>query len=495
MVGVVSDFFIVLSVFLPFIGAIFIAIAGERRKNLKEAITVCTAFLTFLLTTILTQRLLNGESPFVKIIRFSNNVDFHLKVDPFGAIFANLSSFLWVFVSIYSIGYMRALKEKRQTRFYAMFATAIGSAIGVAYSGNLLTLYMFYEFLTLSTYPLVAHKETYEAIDAGRKYLAYLLSGAGAVLFGIVGIYLLYGTTDFSPGGFLAKKTDSPFLGILFFSLFFGFGTKAALMPLHEWLPSAMVAPTPVSALLHAVAVVKAGVFCVLRTVFYLFGPNLINMYEIWLISAIFACVTVLFSNILAIYEDNLKRRLAFSTVNNLSLIILGGLLLTPSSVKGALLHMFYHGFMKITLFMCAGAFYVATKKELVSQLHGIGKKMPHIMIPFTIGAMGLIGIPPISGFLSKWYLCKGAIEKNEVIFLFVFLMSALLDAIYFAPIIFRGFFGNGDNEGIKNPTSFSLVLPLVFTGLASILLFLFPDWLFHLHKLSGMVVESVLGG
>lgn len=482
------------SIFLPFLASFLILSLGEKRETLRDIITVFTSFLTFAFVLLCTNSLLAGELVEMRIVSLAKNVDLYLKFDAFGAIFANLSSFLWILVSIYSFSYMRALGEHNQGRFYSMFAMAIGSALGVAYSGNVLTMYLFYEILTLSTYPLVLHEESEEAIKAGRKYLAYLLSGAGLILFAMVYTYLENGTLDFLPGGFFRGDSDPVTQAIILISFFVGFGIKAAIMPFHEWLPSAMVAPTPVSALLHAVAVVKAGVFCVMRTVLFIFGPAFLLSSNLWFFLALFVSFTVIMANVLAISEDNLKRRLAFSTVNNLSVIILGSLLLTHSGVKGALLHMVYHGFMKITLFMCAGAIYVGQRKSLVSELDGVGKSLPITMFSFTVGALGLVGIPPICGFLSKWYLCLGSLERNEILFLSVFLISAILDGIYFLPIVFRSFSRKSESHNKRTYLPTGLEGPLLFTGLASIYLFLFPDSIFRFYTLSSTVAKSVLG-
>jgi multicomponent Na+:H+ antiporter subunit D len=398
-------------------------------------------------------------------------------------------------VSVYSIGYMRTLKEHAQTRFYFCFAMALFGTTGVALSGNLLTLYMFYEILTIATFPLVAHKETPEALRAGRKYLVYLLTGAAFVLFSMVATYYLAGSLDFVAGGFVGGKGSPDLLRIIFATFIIGFGTKAAIMPLHEWLPSAMVAPAPVSALLHAVAVVKAGVFCCLRVILYVFGPDTLSDLNLWSVLAVIVSFTVIGANLLALTQDNLKRRLAFSTINNLAVIILGASLITLDSVRGALLHLPFHGFMKITLFMCAGAIYMATKKELISEMDGIGRQMPVTMAAFTVGAAGLVGIPPVAGFLSKWYLCLGALQAGQIAFLFVFLASALLDAAYFFPIVFHAFFKLGTENPVKVRESVLLAVPLAVTGLFSVVFFVFPDALFHFYGLGGVVVESLFGG
>jgi len=477
---------------LPFFGAALILLTGKRQL-LRDFWTIVVSIGTFLLVASLVPDIIKNGAVEYHLLKFYPGLSLKIKVDAFGLTFALLSSFLWIVVSFYAIGYMRSLREHNETRFFASFSTAMGGAIGVALSGNLFTLYMFYEILTISTYPLVAHKETEEARKAGRKYLAYLLSGAAFVLFSMAATYFLTGTLDFQSGGFIRPQGNENLLKIIFISFVIGFGTKAAIMPLHEWLPSAMVAPTPVSALLHAVAVVKAGVFCVLRVILYVFGPEALSYLNLPFIFAIIVSFTVIFSNIIAISQDNLKRRLAFSTVNNLSIIILGGIMLSPMGVIGAMLHLVFHGFMKITLFMCAGAIFVRTGKELVSQLEGIGAKMPFTMAAFTVGALGLIGIPPVAGFLSKWFLCMGAIEGRTWGFLLVFLLSALLDAVYFLPIIYEAFFKKRPYEKSSlQEAPASLVVPLVITALASVALFIFPD---TFYLLAEEVAKSIFPG
>jgi formate hydrogenlyase subunit 3/multisubunit Na+/H+ antiporter MnhD subunit len=275
-----------------------------------------------------------------------------------------------------------------------------------------------------------------------------------------------------------------------------GFGSKAALMPIHEWLPSAMVAPTPVSALLHAVAVVKAGVFCVLRVILYVFGPVLLKLLNVWLVLAYIVSFTVVAANILALTQDNLKRRLAFSTISSLAMIILGACLLTADSARGAILYIPFHGFMKITLFMCSGAIFVKTKKKLVSELDGIGRQMPLTMAAFSIAAAGLVGIPPVCGFISKWYLCTGAYQSHEMLFLFVFLISALLDAAYLFPIVYSAFFKKPDSEQpLVNEAPLFIVIPSVLTAMVSVILFIFPGWLFAFFNLAGLVVTFMPWG
>ncbi|MEW6263674.1 MAG: monovalent cation/H+ antiporter subunit D family protein [Thermodesulfobacteriota bacterium] len=485
-----------LSVLAPLIGAALILVTRAKRADLREFCTILASVGLFGAVYAMIPLVLEGRTLKFTLVPITNGVALELRVDAFGLVFALLASFLWIVVSVYAIGYMRGLKEHAQTRFYFCFAMAIFGATGVALSGNLLTLYMFYEILTVATFPLVAHKETPEAAKAARKYLVYLLTGAAFVLFAMAATYYLTGSLDFFAGGFVAGRGSPDFLRIIFAAFIIGFGTKAALMPLHEWLPSAMVAPTPVSALLHAVAVVKAGVFCCLRVILYVFGPKTLTDLHLWTTLAVVVSFTVIAANLFALTQDNLKRRLAFSTINNLAVIILGASLITFESVRGALLHLPFHGFMKITLFMCAGAIYVATKKELISDLNGIGRRMPVTMTAFTIGAAGLVGIPPVSGFLSKWYLCLGALRAGEIVFLFVFLTSALLDAAYFFPIIFNAFFKPGPgNPGRVREAPFPLVAPLAVTAFFSVVFFFFPDAVFYFYGLGDIVVKNLFGG
>jgi len=485
-----------IAVLAPMIGAALILMTGTKRPNLREFWTILASVVQFAAVYGMIPQVIQGQTLKFTLVPLGSGVALELRVDPFGMIFALLASFLWIMVSVYSIGYMRSLKEHAQTRFYFCFAMALSGAAGVALSGNLLTLYMFYEILTVATFPLVAHKETPEALKAARKYLVYLLTGAVFVLFSIAATYYLTGSLDFVAGGFVAGHGSAELLRIIFAGFIIGFGTKAAIMPLHEWLPSAMVAPTPVSALLHAVAVVKAGVFCCLRVIFYVYGPKTLNDLNLWIVLAVVVSFTVIAANLFALTQDNLKRRLAFSTINNLAVIILGASLITFDSVRGALLHLPFHGFMKITLFMCAGSIYVATKKELISEMDGIGRQMPVTMAAFTVGAAGLVGIPPVCGFLSKWFLCLGALQAGEILFLFVFLASALLDAAYFFPIVFNAFFKTGRrNPGPVREAPFLVAAPLAVTALLSVIFFAFPDALLRFYSLGDLVVKSLFGG
>ncbi|MFB0506870.1 MAG: monovalent cation/H+ antiporter subunit D family protein [Thermodesulfobacteriota bacterium] len=485
-----------LAIAVSALAAFLILLTGERRRNMRELWTILASLTKFSIVASMIPTLLAGKVIECTIISLSPGIALQFRVDAFGIFFATLASVLWIATSIYSIGYMRGLKAHAQTRYFFCFAFALNGALGVAFAGNLLTLFIFYEILTIATFPLVAHKETPEAIRGGRKYLAYLLTGAALVFFSMGLTYHLTGTLDFVGGGFLRGHGSNSILRLLFATFILGFGTKAALMPIHEWLPTAMVAPTPVSALLHAVAVVKAGVFCVLRVVLYVFGPQLLSDLNLWLILAYFAAFTVIVSGMLALAQDNLKRRLAFSTINNLAIIIMGAALLSPSAITGGIFHIAGHGFMKITLFFVAGAISVKTHKENVSELDGIGRMMPLTMGSFAIGAMGIAGTPPLVGFISKWYLCLGSLEAKEIVFLFVLLTSALLDIAYFFPIIYRSFFNRPKEQGNSgfNEASMLMVIPLTVCAIISIILGIAPDAFFHFFQVATLAAKSILG-
>jgi multicomponent Na+:H+ antiporter subunit D len=442
---------------------------------------------------------------------------FSLKVDALGLIFAITSSSLWILVSVYSIGYMRSQKEHAQTRFYFSFAVALAGAVGVALAANLVTMFIFYEILTISTYPLVAHEESPEALTAGHKYLAYLLTGGIFFLIGILMTYFLVGTTDFSNQGILKPALNASSaikLQIIFFCFLLGFA-KAAWMPVHSWLPSAMVAPTPVSALLHAVAVVKAGVFGIIRVVCHIYGIELMHTLGLGLALAVVAAFTIIVANFFAIGQNNLKRMLAYSTINQLSFIILGVALLSPMALTGALLHIPFHGFMKITLFLCAGAIAAITGKKAISDLAGMGRVLPVTLSAFMIGAFGMCGAPPLAGFISKWHIGLGAVESGARFFLLIILVGSLLDVVYFFPVIRTAFFDKRPedealaNEGEEKVDIYTgqkqvlesrqaiyllMIVPLTITAIFSILLCLFPNTL-RIYDLAQTAVNNIFGG
>ena len=383
-----------LAVIFPMLAAPCIFLAGKR-PNIREGITLFAAVAQFAIVISMAPVVGNGGVITFDIISIGAGIELGYRVDALGLLFAITSSFLWILVSLYSIGYMRSLNEHAQTRYYFMFALAVFSAVSIAISKNLITFYLFYEALTLSTYWLVVHHEDSLSLAAGRKYLAYLLISGWFLFAAVVLTYAISKTTQFVDGGILSQASTSEFTLILLFVLFALGSLKAAWMPFHAWLPSAMVAPTPVSALLHAVAVVKAGVFGFVRIVCHVFGIELVGELGIGLWLGAVASLTMILGSFFAIGEDNLKRRLAFSTISQLSYILLGVALLSPFGIKGAMIHIPFHGFMKITLFLCAGAIMVVTGKKQICQLAGVGRQMPVTLLAFTIGAIGMCGAPP----------------------------------------------------------------------------------------------------
>jgi multicomponent Na+:H+ antiporter subunit D len=437
--------------------------------------------------------IMSGNTVEYTLVTFYQGIDIKFRVDAFGLLFATVSSFLWIVTTFYSVGYMRSTKEHAQTRYYACFAISLSSAIGVAFSANLITLFVFYEFLSLATVPLVGHKETPEAIEGARKYFLYLLSLSKTLLLGgIIIIFMVAGNTDFQDGGLLKNVAGSPLLFAAFFLFLYGFA-KGAVMPVHNWLPSAMVAPTPVSALLHAVAVVKVGVFSILRVVFHVYGVDAMSRMGIGITAAYVVSFTILVGSMIALSKDNLKARLAYSTVSQLSYVILGAVLLTSSSMVGGILHIANHAFSKITLFFCAGSLYCAAHKTEVSQLSGIGKKMPWTMAAFFIASLSMIGVPPAAGFTSKWYLVVGSIEAGQIPILIILLVSTVLNAAYFLPITYKAFFekeevaaghGHGDHAHHEEIREIPMVMiPLVLTAIISLLIGIYPDYFLSLAQ------------
>ncbi|MCB1683825.1 MAG: monovalent cation/H+ antiporter subunit D family protein [Pseudomonadales bacterium] len=470
---------------IPLIGAALIACL-HRLPNAREAATLSTAGALLLCVVALTPEVLAGGRPLLSLLEIMPGLELRFEVEPLGMLFALIAAALWIVNSIYSIGYMRANGEQHQTRFYVCFAGAIASTIGIAFAGNLLTLFVFYEVLTLITYPLVTHAGTPEARRSGRIYLGVLVgTSVTLLLFAIAWTYVLAGTLDFQPGGILTGRTGEGLMAVLLALYVFGIG-KAAVMPMHRWLPAAMVAPTPVSALLHAVAVVKAGVFCVVKVMVYILGiDNLAALGSAtWL--PFVAGFTILAASVVALRSDNLKRRLAYSTVSQLSYVVLATALLAPLSVLGATVHIAAHAVSKITLFFAAGAVYTAAHKTEVSQLDGIGRRMPVTMISFTIGALSLIGVPPAIGFLSKWFMLQGAVQSGAYLSLGVILISTLLNAAYFLPIVYAAFFRATSDDGTHGDhgeAPWPMVLALGLTASATIALFFFVDPILELAR------------
>jgi multicomponent Na+:H+ antiporter subunit D len=433
-----------LAVLVPLLGAGAVMATG-RRPNLREACSFVSAVALFGLVASLVPDVLAGRTLRCTLFALMPGLSFTLRADALSLIFALAASFLWILTVFYSAGYMRGLGEHAQTRFNTCFALALFGAIGCAFSDNLLTLYLFYEIVSVCTYPLVAHHQDSEGYEGARKYLVYLTTTAkGLILPAMALLYVLSGTLDFATNahtGILPAGAHNGVVTALYAACLLGFA-KNGVMPLHSWLPSAMVAPTPVSALLHAVAVVKVGVFSTVRVMLHVFGLDLMDRLHLGIATALFVSVTILLGSIIALSKDNLKARLAYSTVSQLSYIILGVALLSPTAVEGGLVHIANHAFAKITLFFCAGAIYVTAHKKEISEMGGLGRKMPWTFGAFAIASLSMIGAPPVGGFISKLYLLVGALDAGAIIILVVLVLSTLLNAAYFVPVITQAFFG-----------------------------------------------------
>ncbi len=433
---------ILLSLAIPFVGSLLLLFSGPASENVRDGLTVITAIVLFGVVWQLIQIVDAGGRPSVTLIEMLPGLSITFTLEPLGMIFAGIASFLWIVTSFYAFGYMRGHHETNQTRFFFCFAIAIMSAIGIAFSGNMLTLFVFYEVLTISTFPLVAHSGTDEARRAGRVYLGILIgTSITFLLTAVIWTYVEVGTLDFRQGGILAGNAPEGVIAVLFGLYIYGIG-KAALMPFHRWLPAAMVAPTPVSALLHAVAVVKAGVFSVVKVSVFIFGLDTLQSTgaSTWL--AYVAGATILLSSLVAMRKDNLKARLAYSTISQLSYVVLGAMLATNIGALGSTLHIVMHAFGKITLFFCAGAIIVFAHKTEISDMHGLGRKMPVTFFCFFIAALSIIGLPPLGGTWSKWYLALAAAETDQVIFIAVLMISSLLNIAYLMPVVLYGYFG-----------------------------------------------------
>ncbi len=469
----------------PWVGAALISLCG-RSPNLREAITLLCAVTLFGFVVALVLLVLSGGGAELRLLEVFPGVSIAFSTEPLGLLFALIASSLWILTSIYSVGYMRARSEPHQTRFYVFFAIALASATGVALADNMLTLFLAYEVLTLSTYPLVTHSGDEQSMRAGRTYLGLLLgTSLGLQLLAILWTWQIAGTLDFQDGGILEGNISGAMAGLLLLLYVYGIG-KAALMPLHRWLPAAMIAPTPVSALLHAVAVVKAGVFTILKVVIYIFGLDFLKSLEMsqWLMYA--AAATILIASLVALNQDNLKARLAYSTISQLGYVVLGALLANAAGIIGGGLQIGMHAFGKITLFFCSGAILVATGKTQISEMRGLGRSMPITMSAFLIGALSVVGLPPMGGLWSKWHLALGALDSGQLAMLAVLLISSMLNLAYLMPIPIRAFFspaeGSDDDHVSEAPTACLIALSL--SAMGCIVLFFFPEPLFDLLRL-----------
>lgn len=465
----------------------FCILLARKKPDLREAVSLIAAALAFFAVLWLGWRVAASPAPAVRLLSVLPGIHLRFGADGMSLIFALIATFLWGLATLYNIGYMRSLNEHAQTRYYFCFSVAVFGALGVAFSANVFTLYLFYEIITIFTYPLVAHEETREGMLGGRKYLVYLMGSSKLFLLpAMILTYVLTGTLDFSLGdiqhGIFSREVigQSPNLVRLVYLLFMLGLAKAAVMPLHNWLPSAMVAPTPVSALLHAVAVVKAGVFCMSRVILSIMGGLAMNGLGLAFPTACAAGVTIVAASLVALTRDDLKARLAYSTISQLSYIILGVALLSPLAVSGGLMHIAHHAFAKITLFFAAGAVYVASRVKSVSAMNGLGRRMPFTFGAFALASLSMIGIPPTAGFVTKWLLGRGAAEAGQTLFLGVLVVSTVLNAAYFAPIVYRAFFLKPDNAEVTGKLTEApsfMVAPLCVTAAISVAIGLYPDF------------------
>ena len=448
----------------------------EAWTTLRTTFNLFGAIAKLVLVAVLLAGVSAGE---VYGVRFAvlPGLDLAFKADALGLLFISLSAVLWLFTTFYAIGYLEGAPHR--SRFFGFFSLCVTATMGIAMAANLFTFFVFYELLTLSTFPLVVHRGTEKAMKGGTIYLAYTLAGGTALLTGIVWLHHLLGHTEFAHGGIAAAlgPEHAGQLKVIFLLLIAGVGVKAALVPLHGWLPQAMVAPAPVSALLHAVAVVKAGAFGIVRIVYEVYGVEFAQSLDLLTPLAVLAAVTIVWGSFRALFQDDLKKRLAYSTVSQVSYIALGVALFGPVGTIGGLVHLVHQGIMKITLFFCAGNYAETLGIHKVSEMDGAGRRMPITTVAFSLAAFGMIGVPPLVGFLSKWYLGLGALEAGLPWVLAVLAASSLLNAAYFLPILYRAWFqpqaGSWPGEHIPVrggwETSRLLLLPPVITAAAAL--------------------------
>lgn len=486
------------AVAIPFLAAVLILVTPRR---LAELWSYLAAFSTAVCAALLLAPVLAGEVLHLDTLRLVPGLSLTFRVDALGMTFGLLASGLWIVTTLYSSGYVRADHLKNQPRYFAAFAASVGAAMGIAFAGNLLTFFLFYETLTLATYPLVVHKESAKAFASGRRYLFYALGSGLSLLTAIAWTWFLTGTLDFTPGGFLHGAASPGVLTALFVLFVVGVSVKSAVMPLHSWLPAAMVAPTPVSALLHAVAVVKAGVFGVIRILAFVFGPASLAGLTAPRVFAAMAMATIVIGSLLAVRQNNLKRRLAYSTIVHLSYIVLGAALIAPFGLIGSVMHMVNHGLAKITLFFCAGAIYATTHLENVSDLRGLGRRMPWTFTAFTVGSLSLVGIPGLSGFIGKFFLSRGAIETGDIVALVIMLGASLLTAAYLLPIVQIAFFpgpvasGEPERHAEIREAPPALLAPPLITAVLVIVFGIVPMVIAIQYDLAARVSALVFGG
>ncbi len=520
-----SDPRLVYALLAPLVGAGLVMATGKK-PNLREAMSFIAACTMFGFVASLVPDVLAGKTVHFTVAQLLpatenyQGLSLSLRADGLSMVFALAASFLWIIAVFYAAGYLRGHHESNQTRFNTCFALALFGAVGGAFADNLLTLYFFYEVVSVSTYPLVAHHQDEEGYAGGQKYLIYLTTTAKAfILPAMVLIYVLTGTLDFAhdahTGLFHNVAVHNGLIIALYAACILGFA-KNGVMPFHNWLPAAMVAPTPVSALLHAVAVVKIGVFSTVRVMLYVFGTDTMERLHLGLPTACFVSVTILLGSIIALSKDNLKARLAYSTVSQLSYVILGVALLNPAGIEGGIFHIAAHAFSKITLFFCAGAIFVTAHKKDISEMGGLGRQMPWTFGAFAVASLSMIGAPPVAGFISKLYMLVGSLDANasfglgSYFLLAVLIGSSLLNAAYFAPVVYQAFFGkpaaaaaghgghdhddghdhqhsdhsHGDDHGHGHgEASLAMLIPLCISAVISVIIGLYPDLIMQFVK------------
>lgn len=479
------SFVLLLPVILPVIAALIITNKNiiKEDKLMRFAI-VSTSISALVLLSIM--RFMPGEM--LKLLHVNEFIDITLRGDNFGFVFATLASLLWILTSSYAGVYMH--HEGRERYFFIFFLLTEGVTMGIALAGNLFTLYAFYEVLTLTTFPLVIHAGTKEALRSGKKYIIYSLFGATLILFGMMILFSAAQTLEFTPGGIAELLTyeEPALLAGAFLALFVGFGVKAALVPLHSWLPAAMVAPTPVSALLHAVAVVKSGIFSLIRMTFFIFGPVIIMAMNLRVFLLTIVLITVVFGSFMALHQTHLKKRLAYSTISQLGYMLLGIVLINQDALLGAMIHLINHAIIKIVLFFCVGSITYMTGKKYIYQIGGIGRKMPKTMMCFAIASISLIGIPPSNGFVSKWFLGLGAMDAGQTMNIVVLLLSAFLTAGYLLPIVVGAFFTRTaddikDEDNLDPPNG--MMIPIMIITAFVVVMGIFPNPVIDYIKVS----------
>lgn len=484
-----------LAVIMPFVVGLGVSLL-DRAPNVRDGLSFVGSVVTFGIVASMLPDVLAGNTPTSTLFEILPGVELTLRADAMGMVFAFLAAFLWMGASVYAVGYMRGENAKHQTRFFVFYAWCLSTAFGLAFSGDLLTFFIFYELLTIATYPLVTHKGDDKARAAGRTYLMFLLPGGAALLAALALAYATTGDVTFTAGGFLGDAMSPAMIWLMCALFLAAFGTKSGIMPLHPWLPAAMVAPTPVSALLHAVAVVKAGVFGFARAIGFVIGPETLSDVGANYVLATLAAITIVVASVIALRQDALKRRLAFSTIAHLSYIVLGLSLFAAEAFDGALLHIFNHGLAKITLFMVAGAIYVHRHFDKVSELNGIGRTMPWTMGAWAIASLSLAGLPPMGGLLSKWYLVAGGFAAGDYLFAAVMVVGGLLTASYLFPVFYAAFFkpapdpAEAKKYGEASP---AMVVPLCITAAAVVLMGLGD--LIGIQELAASVAAAVMGG